>query len=75
MIVPCSSEAKRLKGDGEAVGLEVDEVALWKRSQLDVDGDGRDGVDGLPQHRQSGSKQRRWNRRPAGWGWRLFINC
>jgi len=29
-------------------------------------------ADGLPQHRRSGSKQRRWNRKPAGWGWRLL---
>jgi hypothetical protein len=28
VVQEARSEAKRLKGDGEAVGLEVDEVAL-----------------------------------------------
>ena len=61
----------RLKRDGKAVSLKVDEVAL-ESSQLSVDRRGVGGLESLPQHRRSGSKQRRWNRKPAGWGWRLL---
>ena len=61
----------RLKRDGNAVGLEVDGVALGEWSAGEVRKEDAEG-ECLRRRHRSGSKQQRWNRKPAGWGWRLL---